>query len=210
MTTCSRLERNSPTNIYTSDLLLRWTESAYTFYAYIVVWVFQSCYLHCLHQPFHTSCNYKNVARAGVMHSRDFISQIPVRVVNFYLTYPILDLVSICTEFKLANCTCASGLSCFMNFDPSFLFWLFSCYLVPFVSVSSCWPCFSRKNPCTLRSRGAYCVLEAFKRLAKAYTTGHFVSVLKVIHTQIACTFTSFSGFPTICWLLAGWLAIKN
>ena len=54
------------------------------------------------------------------------------------------------TEFKLANCACASGWSCLMNLDLRSKFWLFLSYLGSFVGVSSCWPCSSKKELCTL------------------------------------------------------------
>ena len=58
--------------------------------------------------------------------------------------------LSLWTEFKLANCACASGWSCLMNLDLRSKFWLFLSYLGSFVGVSSCWPCSGKKELCTL------------------------------------------------------------
>ena len=68
-------------------------------------------------------------------------------------------------EFKLANCACASGWSCLMNLDLPLKFCLFLSYQGSFVGVSSCWPCSSKKELCTLWSRGAYVYQRLGKRL---------------------------------------------
>ena len=56
-----------------------------------------------------------------------------ITVCEFLSDAPFFGL-SLCTEFQLANCACASGWSCLMNLDlqeSKFTFWLFQ----------SCWPC---------------------------------------------------------------------
>ena len=108
------------------------------------------------------------VLEYGLPPAREFLSDAP--------------FLGLClwTEFKLANCACASGWSCLMNLDLRSKFWLFLSCLGSFVGVSSCQPCSSKSY--------VHCEVEVhtvYKRLFKKADKG--LHPMQHISTYFAC-----------------------